>query len=210
MVLTNGKKIFALAGVDAIYTECEFLMRYVTAMGPENGAVLVDEKGTTLFTDSRYIEAAKKFFEGSDVHPIIWSGKKLAEILSPYKRVGISYSQTRYSDFLTLEKTGVELVDVDEVLTQSMIVKNDWELLNIERACAIAEDAFNMLLPNIQEGMTETAVAAQLEYNMRKLGAQGLAFETIVAFGANAAVPHHETVRADRSMNTAGGIRLYP
>ena len=40
---------------------------------------------------------------------------------------------------------------------------------------------------------TETAVAAMLEYNMRKLGAQGLSFETIVAFGANAAVPHHET-----------------
>ena len=50
-----------------------------------------------------------------------------------------------------------------------------------------------MLLPEIREGMTETALAAQLEYNMRKLGAQGLAFETIVAFGANAAVPHHET-----------------
>ena len=50
-----------------------------------------------------------------------------------------------------------------------------------------------MLLPEIREGMAETALAAQLEYNMRKLGAQGLAFETIVAFGANASVPHHET-----------------
>ena len=60
MVLTNCKKLFAAAGVDAIYTECEFLMRYATGMGPENGAVLIDADGATLFTDSRYIEAAKK------------------------------------------------------------------------------------------------------------------------------------------------------
>ena len=45
MVLTNCKKLFAAAGVDAIYTECEFLMRYATGMGPENGAVLIDKDG---------------------------------------------------------------------------------------------------------------------------------------------------------------------
>ncbi|MBQ2740844.1 MAG: aminopeptidase P family protein [Clostridia bacterium] len=193
MVLTNCKKLFAAANVDAIYTECEFLMRYATGMGPENGGVLIDKDGATLYTDSRYIEAAKKFFEGSDVVPVLWGGKKLTEILGAYQRVGISYSQTSHARFLALQKSGAEFVDVDTVFTESMIVKNEWELGNIARACSIAEDALNMLLPEIREGMTETALAAQLEYNMRKLGAQGLAFETIVAFGANAAVPHHET-----------------
>ena len=193
MVLTNCKKLFAAANVDAIYTECEFLMRYATGMGPENGGVLIDKDSATLYTDSRYIEAAKKFFEGSDVVPVLWGGKKLAEILGAYKRIGISYSQTSHARFLALQKSGAEFVDIDAVFTESMIVKNEWELGNIERACSIAEDALNMLLPEIREGMTETALAAQLEYNMRKLGAQGLAFETIVAFGANAAVPHHET-----------------
>ena len=193
MVLTNCKKLFAAANVDAIYTECEFLMRYATGMGPENGAVLIDKDGATLYTDSRYIEAAKKFFEGSDVVPVLWGGKKLTEILGVYKRIGISYSHTSHARFLALQKSGAELVDIDAVFTESMIVKNEWELNNIQQACSIAEDALNMLLPEIREGMTETALAAQLEYNMRKLGAQGLAFETIVAFGANAAVPHHET-----------------
>ena len=193
MVLTNCKKLFAAANVDAIYTECEFLMRYATGMGPENGAVLIDKDSATLYTDSRYIEAAKKFFDGSDVVPVLWGGKKLTEILGVYKRIGISYSHTSHARFLALQKSGAELVDIDAVFTESMIVKNEWELGNIQQACSIAEDALNMLLPEIREGMTETALAAQLEYNMRKLGAQGLAFETIVAFGANAAVPHHET-----------------
>ena len=90
MVLTNCKKLFAAANVDAIYTECEFLMRHATGMGPENGAVLIDKDGATLYTDSRYIEAAKKFFDGSDVVPVLWGGKKLTEILGVYKRIGIS------------------------------------------------------------------------------------------------------------------------
>ena len=119
--------------------------------------------------------------------------KKLTEILGVYKRIGISYSHTSHARFLALQKSGAELVDIDAVFTESMIVKNEWELGNIAQACSIAEEALNMLLPEIREGMTETALAAQLEYNMRKLGAQGLAFETIVAFGANASVPHHET-----------------
>ena len=74
-----------------------------------------------------------------------------------------------------------------------MSVKDEWELSNIAKACEIAEVAFNDLLPEIKEGMTETEVAALLEYKMRKLGAQGTSFATIVAFGPHAAVPHHET-----------------
>jgi Xaa-Pro aminopeptidase len=57
----------------------------------------------------------------------------------------------------------------------------------------IAEDAFIELLPEIKEGMTEMEVAALLEYKMRRLGAQEIAFDTIVAFGAHASVPHYET-----------------
>ena len=74
-----------------------------------------------------------------------------------------------------------------------MAIKTEDELANIAKACEIAEDAFNLLLPEIKEGMTETEVAALLEYNMRKLGAQGVSFDTIVAFGAHASVPHYET-----------------
>jgi len=85
------------------------------------------------------------------------------------------------------------MVNVDDALNKVMEVKNDWEIENIAKACNIAESAFNLLLPAIKEGMTETEVAALLEYNMRKLGAEGLSFETIVAFGAHAAVPHHVT-----------------
>ncbi len=195
MIQTNGKKIFARLQVfaDALYVNCGYLMRYVTGFAPENGAVVVDKEGVTLYTDARYIEAAEKLFVGTEVTPTLWAGKTKADILKKYKRIAISFQETSHAEFLQLEKIGAQLWDADSLLSSLMEKKNDWELSCIQKACEIAEDAFNALLPQIREGMTETEVAALLEYTMRKLGAQGLSFETIVAFGAHAAVPHHET-----------------
>ncbi len=192
-MMTNGQKVLCESGAEAIYTSCEYMMRYVTGMAAENGCVIVDKSGSTFYTDNRYMEAAKKFFQGTDVTPVLYKQAEVLERLAGYSSVGISFRETAHVEYLALEKAGVKTVNADEAFTKAMIVKNDWELTNIERACEIAENAFNMLLPEIREGMTETAVAAMLEYNMRKLGAQGLSFDTIVAFGANGAVPHHET-----------------
>lgn len=192
-MVTNGKKIFDMAGAEAVYTTCGYQMRYITGFDAENGAVVVDKDGVTLYTDSRYIEAAEKRFQGTEVTPVLWNKRTAKDVLENYKTVAISFEETSHADYLKLQEIGVELVSADEAFKKAMTVKNDWELSCIAKACEIAEDAFNALLSEIKEGMTETEVAALLEYNMRKRGAQGLAFETIVAFGPHAAVPHHET-----------------
>ena len=193
MLFTNGKKILQLSGCEAVYTSCLYQLRYLTGIEPENGCAIVDETGVTLYTDMRYMEAAEKLLAGTDVTPVLYKQDKLLQRLASYKSVGISFDQTTHSEYLALEKAGVKLENIDKAYAEAMSVKNEWELERIAKACEIAEDAFNLLLPEIKEGMTETEVAALLEYNMRKLGAQGLSFETIVAFGAHAAVPHHET-----------------
>lgn len=193
MAYTNGKKILQLCGCEAVYTSCEYMMRYLIGFAAENGCVIVDETGSTLYTDKRYIEAAEKLFAGTDVTPTMYNRDEVLKRLAAYKDVGISFDQTAHIEYLALEKAGINLVNADEAFSTAMMVKNEWELDNIAKACEIAEDALNLLLPEIKEGMTETEVAALLEYNMRKLGAEGLSFPTIVAFGAHAAVPHHET-----------------
>ncbi len=193
MMETNGQKALQLCGVQALCASCEYIIRYLTGFVAENGLVIVDKSGTTLYTDKRYIEAAEKLFKGTDVTPVLHDKAEVLNRLKSYDAVGISFRETSYAEYLSLEKEGVKLVDVDEGLDNAMSVKNGRELAHIAKACEIAEDAFNALLPEIKEGMTETEVAALLEYNMRKLGAEGLSFETIVAFGAHAAVPHHVT-----------------
>ena len=193
MVNTNGKKILQLSGCEAVYTSCLYQLRYITGLEPENGCVVVDASGVTLYTDMRYMEAAEKLLKGTDVTPVLYKQEELFKRLAGYESVGISFDQTTHVEYLALEKAGAKLQNIDDAYTQAMTVKNEWELSNIAKACEIAEDAFLALLPQIKEGMTETEVAALLEYEMRKLGAQGLSFDTIVAFGAHAAVPHHET-----------------
>ncbi len=193
MVYTNGKKILRLSACEAVYTSCVYQLRYITGIEPENGCAIVDETGVTLYTDMRYMEAAEKLLKGTEIKPVLYKRDDILKRLASYESVGISFDQTAHVEYLVLEKAGVKLQNIDEAYTQAMTVKNDWELANIAKACEIAEDAFCELLPEIREGMTEIEVAALLEYKMRKLGAQGLAFETIVAFGAHAAVPHHET-----------------
>ncbi len=193
MAYTNGKKILQLCDAEAVYTSCEFMMRYLIGFAAENGCVVVDKTGSTLYTDMRYAEAAEKLFAGTDVTVAMYKRDEVLARLAAYKSVGISFNQTAHIEYLTLEKAGVTMVNVDDAFNTAMMVKNEWELDNIAKACEIAENALNELLLEIKEGMSEMEVAALLEYKMRKLGAEGLSFPTIVAFGAHAAIPHHET-----------------
>lgn len=193
MLQTNGKKVLQVAKTQAVYVSCEYLIRYITGFVAEDGLVVVDKNGTTLYTDKRYIEAAKKRFAGTDVTATLYDQKQVLERLKSYESVGVSFRNTSHVEYLTLEKAGVKLQDIDDKLDTVAGVKNADELSCIAKACEIAEDAFEELLPQIKEGMTETQVAALLEYNMRKRGAESFSFETIVAFGAHAAVPHHVT-----------------
>ena len=192
MVQTNGKKILQAANVDAVYFSKEYLMRYAVGFEAENGCVIADSTGTTLYTDKRYIEAAEKLLTG-EAKATLYSQKEVLDRLASYPSVGISFKETSHVEYLALEKAGVKLVNIDDALANVMAKKEGWELENIQKACEIAEDAFLSLLPQIKEGMMETEVAALLEYEMRKRGAQGVSFATIVAFGAHGAVPHHET-----------------
>ncbi len=193
MMITNGKKVLKSSGCDAVYTSCEFLLRYITGIEPENGCAIVDKTGTTLYTDMRYMEAAEKLLKGTDVTPVLYKQSEILARLASYEKVGVSFNQTPHVEYLALEKAGVKMENADKALVEVMGVKNAWEIDNIAKACKIAERAFLKLLPEIKEGMSETEIAALLEYYMRSLGAEGTSFAIIVAFGAHAAVPHHET-----------------
>ena len=195
MVYTNGKKVLNACGADAVYASCEYLLRYLTGFVAENGCVIVDQTGATLYTDKRYIEAAEKILAGSDVKPVLYTQSEVLERLAGYEKVGISFRETSHVEYLTLEKAGVKTVNIEGTLNETMSVKESWELEKISVACEIAEKAFLKLLPEIKEGAEEAELAALLEYNMKMLGAQSTSFDTIVAFGAHASVPHYETGR---------------
>ena len=191
MIQTNASKFFSLVGAEAVLTEAADLRKYITGISTSFGYVLSDDNGSTFYTDTRYLEGAVNALKGTEI--TVKKFENLENILKPYKQVARPVSKTLYNDYQKLKSFNLEIVDSTPAFVSAMSVKEDYELALIERACSIADKALISLLGSIKEGMSENDVAAQLEYLMRKFGASGTSFETIVAFGENSSVPHHET-----------------
>ncbi len=195
MITDKMRKIYEDSGADVLLIETDFLRKYLTGFSSTDGYVVLDGKYCMLVVDARYFEAAKKALRASRVHVVEGSYRKALELIGERKRLGVPFAHITLSCAESLRQSGFELVDCTSALRTAMLIKSEEEIAGIAKACEIAEDAFNLLLPEIKEGMTETEVAAVLEYVMRTLGASGVSFDTICAFGENASVPHHETGR---------------
>lgn len=195
MAHTNAQKIFNAAGAEAVLTEQPDLRKYLTGIETSFGYVLSTKDENVFYTDSRYLEAATDALKGSEITVKQFSGK-LEDILKPFKEVAIPLSQTLYPVYKRLESAGLKIVDSTKAFQSATLLKQDYELDYIKKACKIADDAYLALLPVIKEGMSENDLAAELEYLMRSYGASGTSFSTIAAFGKNSSVPHHETGNA--------------
>ena len=194
MVTDNCKKVFCGVGADALVTLSEDFRFYLTGFSSSFGVVITDSDKTVFYTDKRYLEAAQRQLAKSGIKVEEYPRKtKLSDLLSGYKKVAVSLSKLTAEQYIRLKESGLEIVDGTPAFERAMAVKNSGEIEKISSACAAADGAFLKLLPKIKEGISENEVAAELEYLMRMQGASGTSFETIVAFGANSSVPHHET-----------------
>lgn len=194
MIIDRVKKIFADTGADALVTEQEDLRFYLTGFQSSFGVVVCDKNEVRFYTDSRYLEAAQKQLRGSGIAVAEYPrGTKLTDLLKGYDRLALPLDRISANEYNSLTQSGFAVCDSAAAFGKAMAVKDGGEIANISLACKAADKAFEELLPQIKEGMTENEVAALLEYLMRKHGASGTSFETICAFGANGSVPHHAT-----------------
>lgn len=193
MSAENLRKIYSESGAEALYLEQDFLRTYLTGFYSTDGYVILDGDGCVFVADMRYFEAAQRALEGSGVAVKEGSYSEALGLLKGKKKIGIAFPFTTAARYLALQKEGFELSDCMPALKKAMLYKDEREISLIQKACEIAEDGFLATLPEIREGMTESEVAGLLEYKMRMFGASGTSFDTIVAFGENGSVPHHET-----------------
>ncbi len=109
------------------------------------------------------------------------------------KRIGINARFLPYANYLMLKRhaTPRAIVDVSGALEAARMVKDHAEIMNIRRANRITKRAFSYIPHYFRAGITERQLAALLDNIMRSNGAADAAFATIVAFGANTAIPHH-------------------
>lgn len=171
---------------------------YLTGFESSNVALLVDQERVQLFTDFRYIEAARAV-EGVEVvqtkRGVIGA---LAEQLSG--RVGFEAASVVYSDFQTLEAGKVELVPHSGLVESLRAIKEESELDILRHACAITDRVFERLTKVKFVGRTEREVSWDLTRLFHEEGGDGLAFESIVGAGPTGARPHARA--GDRTIGT--------
>lgn len=164
-------------------------IRYFTGFTGDDSLLYVDSTHKIIITDSRYILQAKN--EAPDCEIIEHSGMWLeAGKLQLAGKVALDGDYFSYSEQCALAAALPNVVWENVDLVALRRVKTALELEFITKAVAISDRAFAELIPHIKVGMSELELAAQLEFNMRKLGSEGVAFSTIVASGIRSALPH--------------------
>lgn len=174
--------------------------KYISGFDVAEGFLLTGLR-TVFLTDARYYSAAKKKAEAAGISAELYTGSEsLNKALSDLKAesIYIDFTETTVSEYENYKKFGKEIYDCSDILAHRRSIKDEIEVSFIEEACRIASSAYHDAIKSVRAGMTEKELAAKIERLMRKYGAERPSFETIVAFGENAAVPHHET----------GGTRL--
>jgi len=175
--------------IQGIFIKGAVSIRYFTGFAGDDSLLYVDSTHKIIITDSRYTLQAKN--EAPDCEIIEHSGLWLeAGKLQLSGKVALDGDYFSYSEQCALAAAlpnvtweNVDLVDFRQI-------KNTLELELITQAVDISDKAFAQLIPHIKEGISELELAAQLEFNMRKLGSEGVAFSTIVASGVRSALPH--------------------
>ncbi len=167
---------------------------FYSGLKSSNAMLIIYKKEKVLITDSRYEEAARK--TGLNV-AVAKGGSDLCdvalEILSQLKSEIIAYEDYDMlaKDFLRFAGK-YKMLPVSDEFLKVRGKKDEAEVTRMLTASRIASGAFDKVFNEIKEGVTETSVAALLDFYMRAGGAQGTSFDTIVAFGENASMPHHE------------------
>lgn len=192
-------------GLDAVLVTNLLNVRYLTGFTGSNGALLVRVGGDdVLATDGRYTTQAGT--QAPDVELLIDRSTVPALAAEAVRRGAgrIGYEShdvtvDAHAGLLVVLADAVdggtapELVSVRRAVEAQRAIKDDDEIDALRRACAVADQALAELAADgaLRPGRTELEVGRELDARMLALGAEAPSFETIVAAGANSAIPHH-------------------
>lgn len=177
---------------DGVLILSPYNMQYFSGFTGGEGALLITKDKRLLFTDSRYTEQAQG--EAADFEVIEWKGlNDLCHNVNELNLKGLAF-EDNYMTALYLnrlkEKIGAEFMGKGAEIDELRAVKEPWEIEKIAKAEEIGDKAFTHILGFIKEGITEREIAAELEYFMKKQGADKTSFDTISISGAKTSMPH--------------------
>jgi Xaa-Pro aminopeptidase len=169
---------------------------YLTGFTGEAGLLIVSQRGSALITDGRFTTQAREETSGIRIIP---QEKSLLLTAAKFvkghggSRVGFDACRLTVQQLRMLRKEAgarVRWIAASDEVESLRALKDPAELAQMRKAAVLAGQALDSVLKLLRPGVREIEIAAEIEYRMRRLGASGPAFETIVAFGHRSAYPH--------------------
>ncbi|MBI4535828.1 MAG: aminopeptidase P family protein [Ignavibacteriae bacterium] len=170
-------------------------VRYLTSFSGSNALCIITPSRALFFTDSRYGLQSKQEVKGMSraiTRRGLFEEVAEREILAGHRRVGFESHHITYAQYRSLRKLfpGTAFVSTADFVEGIALVKDRREISIIREAVRISDKVFKEALHTIRAGVSELDVAAEIAYFHKKFGAEGEAFEAIVASGERGSLPH--------------------
>lgn len=193
--LARLRSALAEKGSPTAFVTDKLNLRWLTGFTGSSGFAIVDADRAVFVTDSRYTIQAQEEIEGFDIRTFA-APKRLHEFLAEiFAEHGIkelafetSISHSQWSDWKK-QHEGITWTPIAPVFADLRKVKTPEEISRIKKACELTDACFENLAGLIQAGRTEFEVQLDLEFFIRRQGAE-IAFDPIVVSGENSARPH--------------------
>lgn len=186
---------FEKLGVDGVYLTSKISHRYFLEFDNPDGAILVTKNSIYALEDSRYVETATK--RVGNFCSVISPNKSFTESVNEIilaegiKKLGIeNYDLTLFQFERMKSSFKCELSYINDTIIKMREVKSEKEISLIREAQKITDRAYSYILGILSTKMTENDVACELEYFMRKNGAEDKSFDTIAISGKKSSMPH--------------------
>ncbi len=170
-------------------------VRYLTGFSGSNGLCLVTGRTAAFVTDSRYTTQSREEVTGWRI--VIAPGSLFQasadrRLLPARSRIGVEEQHLSVAELRNLRRLfpGVRFVPVSLLIESIAAVKDDGEIALIRKAAGITDAVFAAILPMLKPGVRESDIAAEISALHRRYGAEGDAFDPIVASGPRGALPH--------------------
>jgi len=193
--IANLRTVMSSRNIDAVWIVSPENRYYFSGFRGSAGNLLLTLDQCFLFTDFRYTEQAAA---QAPLFEIVQHKQNMLPLLCEYikklsgARIGFEQEKATAGEYLEFRRAlpAAELVSFDQAIDELRMIKDETEIECIRQGEAICDQAFSHILKFIRPGVSELDIGLELEFFMRRAGAEGIKANHVIASGERSALPH--------------------